>query len=69
MGDMDTATYDTVVTTPVVIEPPPAVKVEPPSLPAELRRYFELQRDAAIATVRELDRVLGRPQTIPERKR
>ena len=34
-----------------------------------LRAYFERRRDALIAELRELDRLLGRPQTIPPRRR
>ena len=36
---------------------------------ATLRAYFERRRDALIAELRELDRLLGRPQTIPPRRR
>lgn len=36
---------------------------------AMLRAYFERRRDALIAELRELDRLLGRPQTIPPRRR
>lgn len=36
---------------------------------APLRAYFERRRDALIAELRELDRLLGRPQTIPPRRR
>lgn len=32
-------------------------------------RYFQMRRDKVIAELRELDRLLGRAQTIPERKR
>jgi len=34
-----------------------------------LRRFFELQRERTIAELREIDRLLGRAQTIPKRNR
>jgi hypothetical protein len=49
--------------------PPPAKPCERPEIPAAMRSYFERRRDALIAELRELDRFLGRPQTIPVRKR
>lgn len=38
-------------------------------LPDILRRYFARRREACIMELRELDRMLGLPQTIPERRR
>jgi hypothetical protein len=53
---------------------PVAVVVIPATgraLTDELRRYlpYELERDTIIAKLRMLDRVLGRPQTVQERRR
>jgi hypothetical protein len=53
-------------------ERPPRKVTEPDGaqcLPDSLRLYFERKRDALIAELRELDKVLGRPQTIPVRRR
>jgi hypothetical protein len=53
-------------------ERPPRKATEPDDaqcLPDALRLYFERKRDALIAELRELDKVLGRPQTIPVRRR
>lgn len=51
--------------------PPPVavVVVAPPGLTEELRAYLSLRRDALIQELRALDRVLGRPQTVQERRR
>lgn len=50
--------------------PPVAVVVvAPPGLTEELRAYLSLRRDALIQELRALDRVLGRPQTVPTRQR
>lgn len=35
-------------------------------MPVQLKEYLELKRRQAIEEVRNLDRMLGRPQTIPE---
>lgn len=43
--------------------------VLPTPLPPLLHIYLERQREALIVQLRALDRVLGRPQTIPERQR
>lgn len=49
---------------------PVAVVVIPAAgLSDELRAYLSLRRDALIQELRALDRVLGRPQTIPTRPR
>ena len=49
---------------------PVAVVVIPAAgLTDELRAYLSLRRDALIQELRALDRVLGRPQTIPTRQR
>ena len=49
---------------------PVAVVVIPAAgLTDELRSYLSLRRDALIQELRALDRVLGRPQTIPTRQR
>ena len=49
---------------------PVAVVVIPAAgLSDELRAYLSLRRDALIQELRALDRVLGRPQTIPTRQR
>jgi len=49
---------------------PVAVVVIPAAgLTDELRAYLLLRRDALIQELRALDRVLGRPQTIPTRPR
>jgi len=49
---------------------PVAVVVIPAAgLTDELRAYLSLRRDALIQELRALDRVLGRPQTIPTRPR
>ena len=50
--------------------PPVAVVVIPAAgLTDELRAYLSLRRDALIQELRALDRVLGRPQTVQERRR
>ena len=36
---------------------------------AGLRTYFELERRRTIARLRDLDRLLGLPQTLPRRTR
>ena len=49
---------------------PVAVVVIPAAgLSDELRAYLSLRRDALIQELRALDRVLGRPQTVAERRR
>ena len=49
---------------------PVAVVVIPAAgLTDELRAYLSLRRDALIQELRALDRVLGRPQTVPPRPR
>ena len=49
---------------------PVAVVVIPAAgLTDELRAYLSLRRDALIQELRALDRVLGRPQTVQERRR
>ena len=49
---------------------PVAVVVIPAvGLTDELRAYLQLRRDALIQELRALDRVLGRPQTVPTRQR
>jgi hypothetical protein len=49
---------------------PVAVVVIPAAgLSDELRHYLSLRRDALIQELRALDRVLGRPQTVPTRQR
>jgi hypothetical protein len=61
------------------VKPPPEAETMPPPvavvvIPAagltdELRAYLSLRRDALIQELRALDRVLGRPQTVQERRR
>ena len=61
------------------VKPPPEAETMPPPvavvvIPAagltdELRAYLSLRRDALIQELRALDRVLGRPQTVPTRQR
>ena len=52
------------------IPAPVAVVVIPAAgLTDELRAYLSLRRDALIQELRALDRVLGRPQTVAERRR
>jgi hypothetical protein len=41
----------------------------PPRLTPEQVQYYEEVRRAYITKLRALDRLLGRPQTIPERER
>ena len=57
--------------TPPDVQPAPvAVVVNPAAgLSDELRAYLSLRRDALIQELRALDRVLGRPQTVAERRR
>jgi hypothetical protein len=54
-------------------EAPPApvavVVIPAAGLTDELRAYLSLRRDALIQELRALDRVLGRPQTVPTRQR
>ena len=54
-------------------EAPPApvavVVIPAAGLTDELRAYLSLRRDALIQELRALDRVLGRPQTVQERRR
>ena len=38
-------------------------------LPAGMRAFYERERRRTIAKLRDLDRILGRRQTIPERVR
>ena len=40
-----------------------------PPAPECLKRFYELERERTIARLRDLDRLLRRPQTIPERQR
>lgn len=57
-------------TPPEVTPAPVAVVVIPAAgLTDELRAYLSLRRDALIQELRALDRVLGRPQTVQERRR
>ena len=57
-------------TPPEVTPAPVAVVVIPAAgLTDELRAYLSLRRDALIQELRALDRVLGRPQTVPTRQR
>lgn len=50
--------------------PPPVVKRVTPTEGADmLMVYFMRRRDVLIAELREIDRLLGRAQTIPERTR
>ena len=61
------------------VKPPPEAETMPAPvavvvIPAaglsdELRAYLSLRRDALIQELRALDRVLGRPQTVAERRR
>ena len=61
------------------VKPPPEAETVPAPvavvvIPAagltdELRVYLSLRRDALIQELRALDRVLGRPQTVQERRR
>ena len=53
-----------VTAAPVAVVVIPAV-----GLTDELRVYLSLRRDALIQELRALDRVLGRPQTVQERRR
>ncbi len=48
---------------------PAALLPAGPQTLARLNAYFERRRDALIAELREIDRYLGRPQTIPVRRR
>ena len=52
-------------------QPAPVAVVVIPAvgLSDELRHYLSLRRDALIQELRALDRVLGRPQTVQERRR
>lgn len=43
------------------------VEWPPAQLDTFMRDYFERRRDCLIAELRALDRLLGRPQTIPPR--
>ena len=57
--------------TPLDSQPAPVAVVVIPAvgLTDELRAYLSLRRDALIQELRALDRVLGRPQTVPTRQR
>ena len=57
--------------TPPEESPPPVAVVVIPAagLTDELRAYLSMRRDALIQELRALDRVLGRPQTVPTRQR
>lgn len=57
--------------TPPEAQPAPVAVVVIPAagLSDELRAYLSLRRDALIQELRALDRVLGRPQTVAERRR
>ena len=57
--------------TPPEAQPAPVAVVVIPAagLSDELRAYLSLRRDALIQELRALDRVLGRPQTVTERRR
>jgi len=57
--------------TPPEAQPAPVAVVVIPAagLTDELRAYLSLRRDALIQELRALDRVLGRPQTVPTRQR
>ena len=57
--------------TPPEAQPAPVAVVVIPAtgLSEELRAYLSLRRDALIQELRALDRVLGRPQTVAERRR
>ena len=57
--------------TPPEAQPAPVTVVVIPAagLTDELRAYLSLRRDALIQELRALDRVLGRPQTVAERRR
>ena len=57
--------------TPPEAQPAPGAVVVIPAagLSDELRAYLSLRRDALIQELRALDRVLGRPQTVAERRR
>ena len=57
--------------TPPEAQPAPVAVVVSPAagLTDELRAYLSLMRDALIQELRALDRVLGRPQTVQERRR
>jgi len=43
--------------------------VVPATLPPALRRYFEQRRRALITELRQLEKVLGVEQSVPERQR
>jgi hypothetical protein len=47
----------------------PDVDRERPLLPRALHEYFRRRRAALITELRELDALLGLPQTIPPRRR
>ena len=47
----------------------PDVDRERPLLPKVLHEYFRRRRAALITELRELDALLGLPQTIPPRRR
>lgn len=57
--------------TPPEAQPAPVAVVVIPAagLSDELRAYLSLRRDALIQELRALDRALGRPQTVTERRR
>lgn len=49
--------------------PVAVVVIQATGLTDELRAYLSMRRDALIQELRALDRVLGRPQTVQERRR
>ena len=55
--------------TPPEAQPVAVVVIPAAGLSDELRAYLSLRRDALIQELWALDRVLGRPQTVAERRR
>ena len=53
----------------VQAKPLTLVDISPAELPPVLADYYENERRRVIAKLRDLDRLLGREQTIPERVR
>ena len=53
----------------VATDGPLVVRVTPTEGADLLMVYFMRRRDVLIAELREIDRLLGRPQTVPERTR
>ena len=47
----------------------PTQTIDPEALPYGMRAFYERERRRTIAKLRDLDRILGRRQTIPERVR